>query len=653
MKISTILDHIDSGHMALPEFQRGYVWNRDQVRRMMESLYCRHPIGSLLVWVTESESATFRGNTELPPGVVKLLLDGQQRMTSLYGIVRGNPPKFFDGNKKTFTGLYFNLESEEFNFYMPMKMKDDPLWIDVSELMRSGIGPFLEIFSSDSRYSADLTKYVNRLNSIHQISNIELHIDEVTGKDKTIDIVVDIFNRVNSGGTKLSKGDLALAKISAEWPNARDQMKKALNKWKEAGYHFDLDWLLRNVTTVLTDKAKFTYLHDISSSEFQEALSRAEKVNDYLLNLISSRLGLDHDRVFFGRYAMPVMAKYVDNKGGRLNDAGEQDKLLFWYLQSSMWGRFSGSTESIIDKDLEAIRGNGDGLTNLVDQLRLWRGDLLVKPEHFGGWSLGARFYPVLYLLTRIGASQDWGSGIPLKEALLGKTSSLQVHHIFPKALLKKHGYSKAQRNAIANFCFLTQDTNLKISDKSPEQYFVEIEKNFPGALESQWIPMDKELWKVESYPEFLVARQKLLSQAINGFLVDLLHDSKDILHEMPEPEISTGGYEAPISVPGGIESDEEEALIFGIRSWVCDLGLPEGQILYELSDPESGRPIAVLDIAWPRGLQEGFSEPVALLIGEGPETINATNRAGFKYFTEVSEFKKYILKEILAEREV
>ena len=91
MKISTILEHIDSGHMALPEFQRGYVWNRDQVRGLFESLYRRHPIGGLLVWATKSEEAVHRGVGPLAAGIVKLLLDGQQRMTSLYGVVRGQP----------------------------------------------------------------------------------------------------------------------------------------------------------------------------------------------------------------------------------------------------------------------------------------------------------------------------------------------------------------------------------------------------------------------------------------------------------------------------------------------------------------------------------------------------------------------------------
>src|SRR5687768_384819 len=138
MKISTVLDYIDAGHMALPEFQRGYVWNRDQVRGLFESLYRRHPVGGLLVWATEAHTAAHRGEGPVVSGIVKLLLDGQQRITSLYGVARGRPPKFFDGNAKAFTDLMFHLESETFGFYQPIKMRDDPLWVDVSKLFRGG-----------------------------------------------------------------------------------------------------------------------------------------------------------------------------------------------------------------------------------------------------------------------------------------------------------------------------------------------------------------------------------------------------------------------------------------------------------------------------------------------------------------------------------
>lgn len=646
MKISTILDHIDNGHMALPEFQRGYVWNRDQVRGLFDSLYRRHPVGGLLVWATESKTAAHRGDGPLAPGVVKLLLDGQQRMTSLYGVVRGKPPKFFDGNAQAFTGLQFNLESETFAFYQPMKMKGDPLWVDVSELMKAGnagLGGFVSQLSTNPETSPKVGDYVARLSRLLGVTDIDLHVEEVTGAEKTLDIVVDIFNRVNSGGTKLSKGDLALAKICADWPDARDEMNTKLKEWNTAGYDFNLDWLLRSVNTVLTGEAKFLYLHDRSAEDIQGALKRAIKHIDTSLNMIAGRLGLDHDRVMFGRFSIPVIVRYLDQNKGPLNEQ-DRDKILFWFAQSGMWGRYSASTESTIDKDLEALNGEDGGLDKLLDTLRLWHGGLRVEPEHFTGWSLGARFYPVLYLLTRMGESRDWGTGLALKASMLGKMSKLEVHHIFPKAQLYKRGFKRAEVNALANFCFLTKDTNLVISDRLPEEYFPEIEKAHPGALTSQWIPMDRELWRVENFPSFLEARKTLLAAEVNKRMEELLHGDTRWLSGPSAPSPT------PSTVLGGITSEDEEQELEAVNAWMQENGLPEGVIAFDFSDTETGQQKAIFDLAWPNGIQEELSQPVALLLNEGSDVLAIASQAGYRCFVSADDLRRYVRSEILAE---
>ena len=211
MKIGDILNHIDSGHMALPEFQRGYVWNGEQVRKLFRSLYLRRPVGGILVWATEAKDSKYRGDGALAGGIVKLLLDGQQRITSLYGVARGKAPQFFDGDARAFSGLRFHIGTEVFEFYQPVKMKDDPLWIDVSALMKqgsAGMGSFIGALATSGHAQGDIGTYVTRLGMLLGILDVDLHVEEVTGTDKTIDVVVDIFNQVNSGGTKLSKGDL-------------------------------------------------------------------------------------------------------------------------------------------------------------------------------------------------------------------------------------------------------------------------------------------------------------------------------------------------------------------------------------------------------------------------------------------------------------
>jgi len=649
MKISTILDHIDSGHVALPEFQRGYVWNRDQVRGFFDSLYRRHPVGGLLVWATESKEVTHRGDGPVTSGVVKLLLDGQQRITSLYGVVRGKPPKFFDGNPQTFTGLRFHLEKEVFSFYQPLKMQDDPLWIDVTELSQkgnSGLGDFINRLSDKADLTPKIGDYIGRLSRLLGITDVVLHVDEITGEDKTLDVVVEIFNRVNSGGTKLSKGDLALAKICADWPEAREKMKSKLNEWANSDYHFNLDWFLRSLNTVLTGEAKFQFLHNKRPEEIQEGLIRTAKQIDTCLNLISNRLGLDHDRVLFGRFGIPVMVRYIDQLNGPMNEK-ERDKLLFWFVQAGMWGRFSGTTESSIDQDLAALEGSDGGLDKLIEQLRLWHGGLRVEPGHFMGWSLGARFYPVLYMLTRMGEARDWGTGLQLKANLLGKMSKLEVHHIFPKAQLYKQQYKRAEVNALANFCFLTKETNLKISDLLPEDYFPEVEKNHPGALASQWIPDDPTLWKIENFRQFLEERKILLSNEVNKRMEDLLHGESHWLE----------GYSAVFSdsnlvVKGFSSQEEEEKILANLNAWMSDKGLPPGTLSYDFSDPDTGEQQAIFDLAWPNGIQTGLSQPVTVLLNETVETVEIASQAGYRCFRVIDDFKKYVVKEILGQEE-
>ena len=567
-------------------------------------------------------------------------------MTSLYGVIRGHAPEFFDGNDYTFTGLRFHLDTQTFAFYQPIKMKDDPLWVDVTQLMKDGsegIGEFTSNLSENMETVPLVGAYVGRLSRLLGIKDIDLHIEELTGTDKTIDIVVDIFNRVNSGGTKLSKGDLALAKICADWPEARDTMKATLKEWANTGYGFNLDWLLRSVNTVLTGEAKFQYLHDKDANDIQDGLKRAVKHINNCLNMIAGRLGLDHDRVFFGRFAVPVIVRYLDRSEGMPNEQ-ERDKLLFWFAQAGMWGRFSGTTESYIDQDLAAIEGEHGGLDKLIEQLRLWHGGLRVEPGHFTGWSLGARFYPVLYMLTRMGEARDWGTGLPLKANLLGKMNSLEVHHVFPKSQLYKRDFTRPDVNALANFCFLTKDTNLVIGDELPETYFPKIQEAHPGALESQWIPNDSSLWDLRNFLDFLEARKVLLAEEVNRRMEELLHGDTSWLAG-PSTIVPQ-----PISIPGGIGSEDEEKELEDINNWIHNNGLPRGILSYDFADPESGQQKALFDLAWPNGIQEELSQPVALLLNEGSEVLAIASQAGYRCFLSVDELRRYIQSEILVE---
>ncbi|MEX1211346.1 MAG: DUF262 domain-containing protein [Balneolaceae bacterium] len=644
MKISTILDQIDMGSMALPEFQRGYVWNRTQVRELMNSLYKRYPVGSLLVWETKRDTTMARGQDNMAENV-KMLLDGQQRMTSLYGIIRGKAPQFFDGDPKLFSDLYFNVAEEAFEFYAPMKMDENPNWVDVTELMKRGIELFISKYSSDPEKSKDLGLFITRLNQVHQIQDVNLHVEEITGEDKDTDTVVEIFNKVNSGGTKLSKGDLALAKICGSWPEARSELKTRLTKWKRAGFNFKMDWYLRCINSIVTGEAKFQNLDEVSTRDFKSGLERAEEAIDKLLNTIASRLGLDHDRVLGSVYSFPLMCRYISENRMNLGDHRKRDQLLYWYIHSMLWGRYAGSTESTLDKDLDLIEDSERAIANLIQELRQNRGDLKLYASDFRGWSRGARFYPMLYMLTRVWHAKDWGTGDELTHHLLGNLSGLQLHHIFPKAYLYDSNYQRRDVNALANMTFLTQETNLEISDKPPIRYFPEIESKHPGVLASHWIPMDENLWKKENFKDFLIARQKLLAEASNKFLdrlkvgdVEENEFTNDVLSKREKPK--------HLRIDS-IDDQAEEQMLADLQSWLREMGLQEGEWGLEILD-ENDEQEAIIDLAWPDGVQQYLSHPVALLINEDEETKKVANRSGFRYFTAIEEFKKYILNEIM-----
>ena len=630
-QLESLLSQIDSGSMLLPEFQRGYVWNRDQVRGLLRSLYLGYPVGGLLVWETETSPEDVRG-TDIAVGNRTLLLDGQQRLTTLYGVVRGRPPKFFEGDPNTFLGLRFSVEDETFEFYSPAKMKGDPTWIDVTRLFQEeGLKPFIDEFSVPE-YKDKFSEYLKRLSELSNILKREFHLEKIVGKDKTTDVVVDIFNRVNSGGTKLSKGDLALAKISAKAPELRNKMRDDLGTWEDNGYHFTLDWLLRNVNAVATGRSQFLHLDDVHITDFEKALEQSTKYINAILNLIASRLGLDHDRVLMGRFALPVLALYLHQHGGKFPTKADADKALYWYIHVGLWGRFAGSTESMLAQDYEILRKAGlDGVIQEVERTR--GGSLKISADDFKVNTMGSRFYPLLYLLTRVGAGKDLLTGVELQKSLLGNLSSLQVHHIFPKKVLRDASYKRTEINAVANFCFLTQESNLIITKREPEDYFKQVIKEAgEEALASQWIPLDKKLWKIENYREFLAARRELLANAANGFLDSLLAGSADELALIKLTPVEDE------------DTAERNADLNKLLLELSEYGVSAPELNVEIYHPETQELLGIAEAFWPNGLQPGIGEPVILELDKREIDEEKMDDLDARVFYTIRALKRHVV---------
>ncbi|WP_280467119.1 GmrSD restriction endonuclease domain-containing protein [Nocardia cyriacigeorgica] len=626
-RLATLVEQIDAGTVLLPEFQRGYVWNRDQVRGLLRSLYLEHPVGGLLFWETDSDDIAYRGDSRTAAGPRRLLLDGQQRVTTIYGVVRGTPPPFFEGDPKAFTGLHFDVENEVFEFYSAAKMKDNPFWVDVTQLFQRGPMQYIRRFPTDSDPQIDdaqLNVYLERLNKVREITRLSFNEEKITDAGRTVDEVVEIFNRVNSGGTKLSKGDLALASLCARRPETRQELRENLDRWNQLGYEFSLDWLLRNVTAVATGRSVFDALGKVTPAEFERALRSSVSHIDTFLAAVSTRLGLDHAQVLMAPASLHVASRLLELNDGRFDDDAHRDLVLYWYVHAALWGRYTSSAETALQQDYEAAaRGGVDALIKNLERTR--GGKLAIRPDDFTGTNRGARFYPLLYVLTRACGARDLSSGLELRAENLGRQATLDVHRLFPNEELRKAGYERSLIQNLANFCILPGNTVDLLKKRTPADYLAAVERDQPGVLESQWIPTDPALWQVEKYPDFLQARRELLTAAAQKFLESL----------------RVGGAPSTNLQPIRVRDESATPAVARLHAAVKELvehGFVRPKFDIEITDPRTRRELVVADALWPDGLQTGIGDPV-VLISEGNDVdLARLTSLGYQVFTSLDE---------------
>ena len=215
----------------------------------------------------------------------------------------------------------------------------------------------------------------------------------------------------------------------------------------------------------------------------------------------------------------------------------------------------------------------------------------------------------------------------------------LQVHHIFPKALLRKHGFDRNEINALANFCFLTQDTNLKIGMRNPAEYLPEVQAKHPGVLESQWIPTDPELWRVERYSDFLAARRELLAASAQSFLESLRNP------EGPHDNVALERLQVADEVIDDPRSEQVRELIAELNR----RGYAEPEVDAEIPDPDTGAVLAVAEAFWPKGLQEELGDPVVLELDPDDADLPRLEELNYQVFTSVDALLGFVENEGIA----
>ena len=234
MKISQILDKIDEKQLFVPAFQREYVWKKNDAKNLIASLIREYPTGTMLTWET-NHPPELKGDWEYNSnqGAVKLILDGQQRITTLYMLIRGEIPPYYKPEEITHDTrhLYVNAETMDLQYYKKNLMANNPLWVNLTDIFKVKIRA-KNVVKALKNKGEDVSD--ERDDLIDDNFNLIVRIPDRDFVEQTIPVkatikeAIDIFYVVNASGVNLSDAELALAQICGYWPNARELFKAKL-----------------------------------------------------------------------------------------------------------------------------------------------------------------------------------------------------------------------------------------------------------------------------------------------------------------------------------------------------------------------------------------------------------------------------------------
>jgi hypothetical protein len=553
--VEELVGMIERGELRLPEMQRQYVWRSTRVRDLLDSLYRGYPSGAILLWETDEVvpmqdfAVTQQGN---PFQSTRLLLDGQQRLTSLSAVIRGEQVKV-RGRKRPIE-LLFNLDHPdelavvtEVDEEAPDDVSEDESdstddelssrfermafvvatrqlarlthWVRVSEVFKNDEdAPFLERAGVERVSDPLYRKYSQRLARLRAIRRYVYRMD-VLERSLSYDEVTEIFVRVNSLGAKLRSSDLALAQITAKWRNSLKIFQEFQTKCARGGFELDLGIYLKALIAHATGQSRFLTVGSLSLSALQGSWERSKAGMEFAMNFLRSNVGIDSPALLASPFILVSLGYYGEKKGYSLTTE-EARRLRYWILTANAKGRYSrGSSETLLDQDLATIR-DGSDVDALIERLRLQMGRLDITPEELEGKNQRSSLFKTMFLAFRESGARDWHSNLVIALDHSGAHHRLQFHHVFPKALLKRALIPQRAIDDIANLAFIGGRTNRKLSDSPPSQYLRPIvDKVGKATFRAQEIPLEPRLLETNNYADFLAQRRVQIASRLNAFL--------------------------------------------------------------------------------------------------------------------------------------
>lgn len=576
--ITSLIEDIDMGKLGLPELQRPFVWPNVNVRDLFDSLYRGYPAGFLLFWKTGSGGSSLKGiGTGQKQNVPELaIVDGQQRLTSLYAVIKGKEVMRANFSKERIQ-IAFNPLARRFDVADAAIKKDRGYIPDISVM-----------WSSDFRASAFRKAFISQLKEIRALSeqdeeDIETAIDELLNLPKysftaltlnasvSEQTIAEVFVRINGKGKPLNQADFIMTLMSVFWEQGRVELEEFSYRavlpsdgQSSPFNHFikpSPDQMLRatvglalkrarleNVYSALRGRDASTGTDNPEKREAQFSLMR--EAQEAVLNLANWHHYLDALKLAGYRGQKMISSEaaviycyvlyLIGIRDYGIDRSTVRQAIAEFYFMAAMTGRYTNSPETRFESDLAAVRDLSSGeafLTRLREICATTlTGDYweITLPSQL---ATSAARSPSLFAyqaaLIKLDAPVLFG---PMKlaamvdPAIKGSKASLEQHHLFPRGYLEDQGVTDLKLiNQIANFAAVEWPTNIKIGKLPPSEYVPALEANLSAAerekayrlhaLPSQW-------WEMP-YDEFLVARRLRMAQVVREAWKELTGDLK------------------------------------------------------------------------------------------------------------------------------
>jgi len=567
--LSLLIENIEIGEIGLPEIQRPFVWPNTKVRDLFDSMYRGFPVGYLLFWVNGFSDVHRQIGTNVKQKVPRLLIvDGQQRLTSLYAVMRGIPVLRKDYSQERIY-IAFRPKDQIFQVTDAATRRDPEFIPDISQLWSGHLSfyQFVQNFLKrlgdhrpvDQDEEGELHRSIDRLYDLQDYPFRALELSSTVDEEN----VAEVFVRINSTGTTLNQADFILTLMSVFWDEGRIELEQFCRDARQpsigAGspYNYfvqpDPDQLLRVNIALGFRRARLRHVYsilrgkDLETEKFsderrEQQFAILKDAQEYVLNLqnwheffkVLMRAGFRTGRMISSQNALlyAYALFLIGKRDYGIDSYTLRNTMARWFFMISLTGRYTNSPETVMEQDLARLREiqSGEQFVQSVERIiadtlteDYWNINLpnalatssARSPSLFAYYAalnlLGAR---VLFSKMRVSELLD--------PALRGPKAAIERHHLFPRGYLKTLGLtSTRETNQIANFALVEWSDNIDISDKPPSEYFPQYVARFTQQELDQmmyWHALP-EGWEDMPYPEFLEARRKQIAKVIrDGF---------------------------------------------------------------------------------------------------------------------------------------